>query len=121
MGGRGSTSGITHNSAKSNLPELQGTEKQIAWAKQIREDALETAGKNIKLNQDRLKQYGPGMKNMYEPRIEAYKQVRQNLYTALTKISNASDIIDKRHIISADMVTKEADRIEEQIRKKKKK
>lgn len=116
MGGRGSNSGIIHKSVAPSLPKLQGTEKQVAWANQIREDAINTAERNIKLNEDRLRQYG--IKNMYEPKIEAYKQVRDNLRTALSKIDKASDIIDKRHIISGETVNTQADKIEEQIRKK---
>lgn len=115
MGGRGGTSGITQTNNTASLPKLKGTEKQIAWAEQIRQDTLGTAERNIKSLEDKIKQYG----DIFKPNLAAYKQVRSNLLSALTKIDDASLLIDKRHIFSGETVNREAGKIAEKIRNKK--
>lgn len=119
MGGRGSSSGSGTKKANVKLPDLHGSEKQIAWANQIREEAIKTVEMNIERARKQLKQ--TKMESMFGPEIEAYRQVGKNLYEALLKTADASVIIDKRHIISGETVVKEAARLADQIRKRKKK
>lgn len=40
MGGRGAIAGAGGNSSKSKLPQLEGSEKQIKWAEDIRKEIL---------------------------------------------------------------------------------
>lgn len=119
MGGRGSSSGLSNNQI--SLPKLRGSEKQIAWAEDIRNEAIRTADLNIESSKKRMKEYGDSGKALFGPRLEAYKQVKANLLNALSKMDDASKIIDKSHIISGDTVNKEATRIEAKIREKRKK
>lgn len=45
MGGRGGSSGMS--SGRANLPDLQGTEKQIAYAEDIRKNFLERVNSEV--------------------------------------------------------------------------
>lgn len=45
VGGRGGSSGMS--SGRANLPDLQGTEKQIAYAKDIRKNFLERVNSEV--------------------------------------------------------------------------
>ena len=112
MGGRGSGSGMSGGGSGGKsvkLPQLKGSERQIAWANQIRRDAIATADRNIEHFQKEKKKAG-GI-SIHDDTIAAYKEVRSNLVNALQKIDSASVIIDKRHIFSGDTVIREADKI----------
>lgn len=117
MGGRGSSSGITNKFPMSNLPKLQGSEKQIEWANRIREETLNTASGNIRLYEKRIKEYGNGIE--LRTNLEAYKQVYENAYNSLMKQNQASKIIDKRTLFNSEVVNQEASRIANRIRNKK--
>lgn len=116
MGGRGSASGIGHSNKMVKLPQLKGSEKQINWANQIRDEAIKTADLNINLMKSRLKEYGES--EIRRAELEAFKEVKKNLLEALQNIDSASVIINKRHIISGDMVLREAARIADKKREK---
>lgn len=107
MGGRGGSSGMKSGGSKvgtyrinlSALPKLEGTEKQVSWANSIRETAVGTINSNL----ERLEQFskrGPGFARSVEPQLRAFEKAGKELSTALGQMKKASDIIDKRNVLS---------------------
>lgn len=123
MGGRGSSSGIPARRNViniSDMPKLTGSEKQIKWAEQIRDDAIGTVNGNIRTYEERIRKY-PESKTIFESRIKAYEEVGRQLNEVLQKITSASQIIDKREYLSGSYINQAADKIEEMQKKKREK
>lgn len=114
-GGRGSASGIAR---KTNFPNLVGSEKQVKWAQDIREEAINTVDDNIKLARERYEKY---KMEIYKDAEEAYKEVKKQLIPALATYTKASDLIDRRDMFSSSRIIDLAQKIEEQLRKKRNK
>lgn len=98
MGGIGITSGLSGGS----LPKLQGSEKQVNWAENIRDSALETIAqgyKNAKEDYEKFKTFQDKMK------MEIYKDLDKGFRSQFQKIDSASKIIDMRHGISPANIT----------------
>lgn len=58
MGGRGGASGLSAKNQKisfKGLPTLKGSEKQVKWAEQIRNNAIDTINRNIDLANERIR------------------------------------------------------------------
>lgn len=117
MGGRGGSSGFGHGLKASGLPKLEGSEKQIQWAEQIRQDAINAINGNIALNKKRLKEY-PGTEKIYKPQIEAYQEIGRQLNNALNQITSAAQLIDRRNVFDPSRIIKEATKMAEKKRRK---
>lgn len=101
MGGRGGSSGLSPGNAPaksqkvdfSSLPELQGSEKQVKWAEQIRSNVINTINNNIeRMEKSENRDY-------YKPSIEAFKEIGEKVNAMLRQPPGvkASNIIDKRN------------------------
>lgn len=99
MGGRGGVSGLStrggNKSQKvdfSGLPELQGSEKQVRWAEQIRSNVINTINNNI----ERMEK--SENRNYYKPDIEAFKEIGEKVNAMLRQPpgAKAANIIDRR-------------------------
>lgn len=125
MGGRGGSSGLSSSGNSglidtSQMPKLTGSEKQVKWAEQIRDDAIGTVNANIKLAKERMDKVSGSSKKVYEETIDAYKEVGRQLKEELQKITSASTMIDRRNSFSGNRINQLATRYQEYQRKKKK-
>lgn len=97
MGGRGSAGGAFARNNAFKMPELSGTEKQISWAKEIIQKAMDTIDNNMKLEEDRAKKYGIKDSQSYKDSIATWKEVKRQFVGAYSgKSFNARSIIDQR-------------------------
>lgn len=106
MGGRGSA-GVGSGGGLPNMrmPEITGSEKQVAWAKSILQEGIDT----IKGNYERFsKLSGPGQ--LTSKQWQSVAAAYNNMLTARKTIS-ASDIIDKRQGLGAQAVVRQAQQI----------
>lgn len=122
MGGRGGSSGLRGGSSGlinvSSMPKLSGSEKQVKWAEQIRNNAINSVNSNIKLANERYEKYKT---DSYLDTANAYKQIANQLDSTLNNITSASILIDKRNTFSPNRIDKLASDIEEEIRRKRRK
>lgn len=72
------------------MVELKGTEKQVAWATQIREDAINTINRNIALCEERNKQ----RKGISDIELQIWNQLKEEVMKCIGNIDSASKIID---------------------------
>lgn len=104
MGGRGGSSGLssanreTSKSLKidfSNLPELSGSQKQVEWAEQIRDNVVHTINNNI----ERMENADKDARRYYQPQIEAFREIGEKVNAMLRQpqAASAANIIDRRH------------------------
>ena len=120
MGGRGGASGLSAKNQKispKGLPTLNGSEKQVQWAEQIRKNAIDTINKNIDLANERIKKYPSNQKN-YQSDIESLQEIGKQLKEVLSKISNASQIIEKRNIFESSRILDEVSKIKQRKKKR---
>ena len=96
MGGRGGASGLGRGGAKP-LPELTGSEKQVKWAKDIRQSALDTISSNLKNEKEYYSKFKDFESKM---KIELYKDLQEAFQERFQNITKASQIIDMRNNIS---------------------
>ena len=114
MGGRGGASGLSAKNQKispKGLPTLNGSEKQVQWAEQIRKNAIDT------INNERIKKYPSNQKN-YQSDIESLQEIGKQLKEVLSKISNASQIIEKRNIFESSRILDEVSKIKQRKKKR---
>lgn len=102
MGGRGGSSGLGSKGSGriksqkvdfSGLPELQGSEKQVKWAEQIRSNVINTINNNIeRMEKSENRDY-------YKPSIEAFKEIGEKVNAMLRQPpgAKAANIIDRRN------------------------
>lgn len=118
MGGRGGSSGLSPKGGSVKFPELQGSEKQVKWANQIREDAMDTINSQIQRHKDMIPQR-PYDKDYLEASLESYKEIKKAISDTFSSVKEASKIIDNRSKFSPsriqDIARKSA---EEKVRKK---
>ena len=123
MGGRGGESGFTNNKSGmisiSDMPKLEGSEKQIKWAEQIRENAINTVNNNIHLAKNRIKQNSQVQD--YKDDLEAYNHIGKQLGEELKKIDSASVLINRREFFSGARINQLAQKLEEAYRRKRRK
>lgn len=92
------------------MPELTGTEKQIAWANDIREDFLANAD-GLVANAERWEARGDkysvryGITEQYTTSAEL-DEIRERLYIMIAGISSAAKIIDCRDRLTYEAVKK---------------
>lgn len=118
MGGRGS-SGVTgsrgsKNAVDQKMPDLTGSEKQVRWANEIRQNMLSYADANVRNAKQNEK---INLRASYIATVDATEWVRNYLVNELKTITSASKIIDKRDKITQSYLEKLA--IEYERRKKK--
>lgn len=94
------------------LPTLEGTEKQIAWANQIREDAINTILSNITLAKQRKEKYG---EPIFDDCIKAFEQVLEQLIHALQTYTKAADLINRREHFSSSRILQLENSIENRL------
>lgn len=97
MGGRGSAFIGSNSSSAKKLPELNGSEKQIKWANDIRESVINTIDANIKTNKDILRKN----KNDFDAQItkDLYEGAREAYLLKFKSVKNAKEIIDGRNFM----------------------
>lgn len=92
------------------MPELTGTEKQIAWANDIRKDFLANAD-GLVANAERWEARGDkysvryGITEQYTTSAEL-DEIRERLYIMIAGISSADKIIDCRDRLTYEAVKK---------------
>lgn len=92
------------------MPELTGTEKQIAWANDIREDFLANAD-GLVANAERWEARGDkysvryGITEQYTTSAEL-EGIRERLYIMIAGVSSAAKIIDCRDRLTYEAVKK---------------
>lgn len=106
MGGRGSSGG---SGGGGKTIKLTGTEKQIAWAKQIIADSHATIDKNIARNKENSKLLGGGPpRGAFAKNIERAELVRKKYNEALAVIekkpNSAAFIIDNRRSLDSGYI-----------------
>jgi len=92
---------------------MKGTEKQIAWANEILDHALDTCKRNIDLDTKRLEEYGH---QVYRSGIDALKVMMKVIEKIGSTTEDAEKIINKKDILSGENILKTVDRWAEQIR-----
>lgn len=113
MGGRGSSSGFKNNGQlilKNSLPELSGSEKQVKWANEIRENAVDTINRNIERARESIKK-SPRSAAIFQKDIDAYAEIGRQLHIVLKQITNASQIIDKRGLFDSSRINQEVNKL----------
>ncbi len=119
MGGRGGSSGIAPKGGNANFPQLQGSEKQVKWAEQIRKDAMDVIDRQIKWYKEELPKR-PYDKDYMQASFESYQEIKKAVIDTFSGTKEASKIIDSRNKFSPariyDIAKKSA---EEKVRKKK--
>ena len=92
------------------MPELTGTERQIAWANDIREDFLANAD-GLVANAERWEARGDkysvryGITEQYTTSAEL-EGIRERLYIMIAGVSSAAKIIDCRDRLTYEAVKK---------------
>lgn len=105
MGGRGGGSGLGSNTAAgAKMPELTGSEKQVQWAKSLRDNFMQAADANVR-NAMRNKALGL-QSGTNIPSVEGAKKVRKDIVSTFQKITSASQIIDKRGMMTQNFLEK---------------
>lgn len=104
MGGRGSGGGGGFASAVSaKMPTLQGSEKQVSWAQEIRAQALEALDAHVRNASG--KYYRPGFSN---PTLEAFQEVRKTVVSQFQQQTSAKSFIENRNSFNFDRFKKMA-------------
>lgn len=85
-----------------NLPELSGSEKQVKWANDIRNSALDTIEANIKNQRDYLRRF----KNDFDAQVklDLYEGARETYLKKLRSVTSAKEIIDNRRLYDGRMI-----------------
>nr|DAG60010.1 MAG TPA: hypothetical protein [Caudoviricetes sp.]DAL02678.1 MAG TPA: hypothetical protein [Caudoviricetes sp.] len=104
MGGNGSSGGVKAGGGV-KIPELTGTEKQVAWAKDILTNPHASMLATAKLQRERAKKYdkqsttgrGGDASRAEAEACEAAAKRYQKEVSGLPKSMKAKDIIDKRY------------------------
>lgn len=110
MGGRGSSGssgGGSGSASSAKMPALTGSEKQIAWANEIRAGFLNAADANVR-NAQRDRSLGTAVKG-YEGTaisVEAAKQVRKDAVKMMQGVTSAKQIIENRGRLTQDFLTR---------------
>lgn len=118
MGGRGSSGGVgriggNKSAIGAKMPELKGSEKQIKWASEIREQVLKNADLVVKNAEKR-----GGYTDAYSPSVQGAKFARNSIIEQVQKVESASAFISNRSRMTYDFVNKIALEFDRRKRKK---
>lgn len=114
MGGRGGSSGLSGGGGIPKMPQLQGSEKQVKWAEDIRQkkisglSEINPDSENFKINlavriRDALNKFGYGeyMPDAQKRDKAELMQKLKNMYAdsmnKMSKINSAKWFIDRRY------------------------
>ena len=92
MGGRGGNSGF--GGSGSGFPKLSGSENQVSWAENIRNNAMnavESGLRNAKEDNSRINNFST------EAQVYVYENLRTEMKGQFSQITEASKIIDLRN------------------------
>lgn len=105
MGGRGSTSGMGQSNQykirKEDMPALTGSPKQIEWAENIRNEAIETANDLVQTQSKNYEKFKKLKEYSDEVQLYMAQDMASVIKQNLKSITSASKIIDIRNNISA--------------------
>lgn len=76
-----------------NFMQLKGTEKQVAWANEIRDSAVNTITRNIELCKERNKKHP----DMCAVELQVWLELKEALFAKIKNIDSAAEIIDMRY------------------------
>lgn len=120
MGGRGGNSGMSKGYGNyrvnaSSMPKLSGSEKQVSWANQIRENAINTVNKNIEraLNEEKRS----GVNGLFRNKIKAFEEIGRQLEGGFKGKTSASWIIENRGQFSSSRILRIANEMAQRYRK----
>lgn len=118
MGGRGSSGGVggiggNQSAIVAKMPALKGSEKQIKWASEIREQVLKSADLVVKNAEKR-----GGYTDVYNPSIQGTKFARKSIIEQVQKVESASEFISNRSRMTYEYVNKIALEYDRRKRKK---
>lgn len=84
---------------KWEIPKLKGSEKQVKWANDIIQEAVDTIEANLKRSRERAKQYPKD--TTFSDNVAIWEKL-DKAYKALfpARIDNAAEIIDKRNYLN---------------------
>lgn len=99
--------------AKKGVKAMRGSEKQIAWAEDIKKEAYGTVNANIKTLDEKIEKY-PNWETAKKERA-AFIRVREMLDEVFGKIEDASVIIEKRYMLSGKSIIELKRSIEERM------
>lgn len=127
-GSSGATQGQRAN--RRQMPELTGTEKQVAWANDIRKRAISGADNALrdtqhadKAEKESIKKYGFAATTSRYPTPTSVKEARDEYIAVIQEATAAKDFIDVRERFTErkarEMVLNRAHQIDEQKRRKK--
>jgi hypothetical protein len=85
------------------FPELQGSEKQVKWANQIRQDAMDVIAYQIKWHKETIPQR-PYDKDYLEASLESYQEIEKAISDTFYKEKDAGKIIDNRRKFSPERI-----------------
>lgn len=77
---------------KEEMAALKGSEKQVAWATSIREDAVNTLNGNVRLYTERLNKHG----KLFQIDLDVFTELRDMVVSQIKDIDSAAKIIDIR-------------------------
>ncbi len=83
---------------KEEMAALKGSEKQVAWATSIREDAVNTLNGNVKLYTERLEKHG----KLFQIDLDVFVELRDAGVSQIKEIDSATKIIDIRWRLDPD-------------------
>lgn len=83
---------------KEEMAALKGSEKQVAWATSIREDAVNTLNGNVKLYTERLEKHG----KLFQIDLDVFVELRDMVVSQIKDIDSATKIIDIRWRLDPD-------------------
>ena len=119
MGGRGGISGMSKGYGSyrinaSSMPKLSGSEKQVSWANQIRESAINTVNKNIEraLNEEKRS----GVNGLFRNKIKAFEEIGRQLEGGFKGKTSASWIIENRGQFSSSRILRIANEMAQRYR-----
>ena len=75
------------------MKDLIGTEKQVAWAESIRDNAVNTLNGNVRIYTERLEKHG----KLFKIDLEVWTELRNMVVSQIKDIESAAKIIDIRH------------------------
>lgn len=101
---------------------LKGTEKQIAWATDLINDAMNTIEKNLELYQNGSgivvagEHVGERRHDSYDVYyVQAYTELKASLEKTIAKLETAAQVIDSRRILDPDLICRTAVRRANQL------
>lgn len=94
------------------MQNLEGSEKQKAWAESIIDEALKTCDLNINTASERMRKW-PKVE-LYKEDFEIFTKIKDTLTEIFAKEKTAAEIIDKRDYYSGKNIIAVSEKIRQQ-------